>query len=56
MVLPVLLINIGAQLSIVGIPLMPIGLALLSLPDLVDIIKLVPGREAPFGLPPKDAV
>jgi TRAP-type C4-dicarboxylate transport system permease small subunit len=32
---------------------MPIGMGLLSLQYLVEIIKLVTGREPPFGLPPK---
>lgn len=32
---------------------MPIGLGLLSLQYIVEIIKLVTGREPPFGLPPK---
>ena len=32
---------------------MPIGMALLSLQYIVEIIKLVTGREPPFGLPPK---
>jgi TRAP-type C4-dicarboxylate transport system permease small subunit len=31
---------------------MPIGLGLLSLQYIVEIIKLVSGREPPFGLPP----
>jgi TRAP-type C4-dicarboxylate transport system permease small subunit len=34
---------------------MPIGLGLLSLQYIVEIIKLVTGRELPFGLPPKGA-
>lgn len=34
---------------------MPIGLGLLSLQYVVELIKLVTGREMPFGLPPKDA-
>src|SRR6516165_5926806 len=33
---------------------MPVGLALLSLQYVAEIIKLVTGREWPFGLPPKD--
>jgi TRAP-type C4-dicarboxylate transport system permease small subunit len=33
---------------------MPVGLALLSLQYVVEIIKLVTGREWPFGLPPKE--
>jgi TRAP-type C4-dicarboxylate transport system permease small subunit len=32
---------------------MPIGMGLLSLQYIVEIIKLVTGREPPFGLPPK---
>jgi TRAP-type C4-dicarboxylate transport system permease small subunit len=32
---------------------MPIGMALISLQYVVEIIKLVTGREPPFGLPPK---
>ena len=32
---------------------MPIGLGILSLQYIVEIIKLVTGREPPFGLPPK---
>jgi TRAP-type C4-dicarboxylate transport system permease small subunit len=32
---------------------MPIGMGLLSLQYIVEIIKLVTGRELPFGLPPK---
>jgi TRAP-type C4-dicarboxylate transport system permease small subunit len=33
---------------------MPVGLALLSLQYVAEIIKLVTGREWPFGLPPKE--
>src|SRR2546423_4569688 len=33
---------------------MPVGLALLSLQYVAEIMKLVTGREWPFGLPPKD--
>jgi TRAP-type C4-dicarboxylate transport system permease small subunit len=33
---------------------MPIGLGLLSLQYVVDIIKLVTGREPPFGLKPRE--
>ncbi len=33
---------------------MPIGLGLLSLQYVVEIIKLVTGREWPCGLPPKE--
>lgn len=32
---------------------MPVGLGLLTLQYVVEIIKLVTGREPPFGLPPK---
>jgi TRAP-type C4-dicarboxylate transport system permease small subunit len=32
---------------------MPIGMGLLSLQYIVELIKLVTGREPPFGLPPK---
>jgi TRAP-type C4-dicarboxylate transport system permease small subunit len=32
---------------------MPIGMGLLSLQYIVEIIKLVTGRELPFGLPPR---
>jgi TRAP-type C4-dicarboxylate transport system permease small subunit len=32
---------------------MPLGMGLLSLQYIVEIIKLVTGREPPFGLPPK---
>jgi TRAP-type C4-dicarboxylate transport system permease small subunit len=32
---------------------MPIGLGLLTLQYIVELIKLVTGREPPFGLPPK---
>ena len=32
---------------------MPIGMGLLSLQYIVEIIKLVTGREPPFGLPPR---
>jgi TRAP-type C4-dicarboxylate transport system permease small subunit len=32
---------------------MPIGLGLISLQYIVELIKLVTGREPPFGLPPK---
>jgi TRAP-type C4-dicarboxylate transport system permease small subunit len=33
---------------------MPVGLGLLSLQYVVELIKLVTGREPPFGLTPKD--
>ena len=33
---------------------MPVGLALLSLQYIAEIMKLVSGRELPFGLPPKE--
>jgi TRAP-type C4-dicarboxylate transport system permease small subunit len=33
---------------------MPVGLALLSLQYVAEIMKLVSGRELPFGLPPKE--
>src|SRR5262249_84652 len=33
---------------------MPVGLGLLSLQYVVEIIKLMTGREWPFGLPPKE--
>jgi TRAP-type C4-dicarboxylate transport system permease small subunit len=32
---------------------MPIGMGMLSLQYIVEIIKMVTGREPPFGLPPK---
>jgi len=32
---------------------MPLGMGLLSLQYIVELIKLVTGREPPFGLPPK---
>jgi TRAP-type C4-dicarboxylate transport system permease small subunit len=32
---------------------MPLGMGMLSLQYVVEIIKLVTGREPPFGLPPK---
>jgi TRAP-type C4-dicarboxylate transport system permease small subunit len=32
---------------------MPIGMGLLSLQYIVEILKLVTGREPPFGLPPR---
>jgi TRAP-type C4-dicarboxylate transport system permease small subunit len=34
---------------------MPVGLGLLSLQYVAELFTLVTGREAPFGLPPKDA-
>src|SRR5262245_63056223 len=34
---------------------MPVGLGLLSLQYVAEMIKLVTGREQPFGLPPKGA-
>ena len=33
---------------------MPVGLALLSLQYIAEMMKLVSGRELPFGLPPKE--
>jgi hypothetical protein len=33
---------------------MPVGLALLSLQYIAEIMKLMSGRELPFGLPPKE--